>query len=84
MKRGYNKRNLYKRIIEVQGIYMQYRDTGRPATYIYTTYIYPRFFISRSTFYAWLGTNAKAGLKKLEEAQKQQLALKFFEGETQA
>lgn len=81
MKRGYNRRNLCKKIIEMQGVYMQYWNTGRTDKFIYDTFIYPRFFISRATFYKWLGTNAKAELKKLEAEQGQQLNLNFGEKE---
>lgn len=65
-KGGYHKGNFYLRVLEMQQEYLKYANSGRTTKYIYETYIFPRFHISRATFYSWLAINAKAGLKQLD------------------
>ena len=72
---AYNKKNKYKRIIEIQNITLQYQSQGVTKEFIYKHYIYPKFFISRDCFYEYLAINAKRDLKKLEEAEALQRTL---------
>ena len=77
---AYNKRNLYKKIIEIQNIVMTGQKKGKSQKEIYFTEIEPKYIISLATFYNYLGTNAKAELVKLEnkdKAKKAQLTLAF-------
>ncbi|MFC4673597.1 hypothetical protein [Dysgonomonas termitidis] len=46
-------------------IYLRY-EKNWPVDYIYRNYIYPRHFISRSTFYDYLGTPYKKELAEIE------------------
>lgn len=65
---AYNRRNLLKKILEIQEIYLQYTKEGVTATFIYDTYIRKKYHISQRTFESYLGVNAKMELKKLDDA----------------
>ena len=72
---AYNKKNKFKRIIEIQNLVLEYQAQGVTKEFIYHNYIYPKYFISRDCFYDYLGINAKRDLKKLEEADALQKSL---------
>lgn len=55
----------YKKVLAVQEIYQQHERLMNNEK-IYTEYIFPVYWISRSTFYDYLSTNAKGKLKELE------------------
>ncbi len=65
MAKGYNRYNLLQKIKDVCEIYRQY-EKNETADYIFRNYIYPKHFISRSTFYRFLATPYK---KELEDIQ---------------
>ena len=56
--------NLLKRIIEVQNITLENKKRGKTQEWTYNEIIYPRFFISKATFYVYLARNAKKELKE--------------------
>lgn len=64
---AYNKKNYYKRIIEVQKIALHHNNNGLFFKEIYHTYIENQYSISKRTFDNWLGINAKRELKKILE-----------------
>ena len=70
---GYNKKNLLIKIIDVQDIYMEHSSKGATAKWIFNELIYPKYRISRATFYNYLATNAKMELKKIQEVKKNYL-----------
>lgn len=74
---GYNRRNILKRIIEVQNITLEYTKRGVTQKWVYENIIFPRFYLSPATYYNYLAVNAKAELRKLEEADAAQLKLEF-------
>lgn len=74
---GYNRRNILKRIIEIQNITLEHTKRGATQKWVYENIIYPRFLISPATYNNYLAVNAKAELKKLEEAEAAQLKLEF-------
>lgn len=74
---GYNRRNILKRIIEVQNITLKHTKRGVSQKWVYENIIFPRFYLSPATYYNYLSTNAKAELRKLEEADATQLKLEF-------
>lgn len=74
---GYNRRNILKRIIEVQNITLEHTKRGSTQKWVYENIIYPRFLISIATYNNYLAVNAKAELKKLEEMEATQLKLEF-------
>lgn len=74
---GYNRRNILKRIIEVQNITLEHTKRGVTQKWVYENVVYPRFLISPATYYNYLAVNAKAELKKMEEADAAQLKLEF-------
>ncbi|MBN1187016.1 MAG: hypothetical protein JXB49_32360 [Bacteroidales bacterium] len=61
-----NKANRLKRIIAIQDIVIEHKQKGITQEWVYQNVIYPRYFIGKRTFYEYLGTNAKAELKKLQ------------------
>lgn len=72
---AYNKKNRYRRIIDIQNITLQYQAQGVTNEFIFNNYVQPIYHISRDSFYEYLRTNAKLKLKQLEEAEKQQPSL---------
>ena len=74
---GYNRRNILKRIIEVQNITLEHTKRGSTQKWVYENIIYPRFLISIATYNNYLAVNAKAELKKMDEAEIAQLKLEF-------
>lgn len=61
---SYNTVNLLRRIAEVQDITLAEVRKGRSYTWVYRNIIYPKFKISRSTFFSYLREPAKLMLKK--------------------
>lgn len=74
---GYNRRNILKRIVEVQNITLEHTKRGSTQKWVYENIIYPRFLISIATYNNYLAVNAKAELKKMDEAETAQLKLEF-------
>ncbi len=56
---AYKSINRLRRIIEIQNLTLQYTQQGVSQEYIYRNIIYPRFFISRQTYYRYLAEPAK-------------------------
>lgn len=70
---GYNKRNLLIKILDVQTIYMEHSKRGATGKWIFNELIYPKFRISRATFYNYLATNARKELRELDENYEKEL-----------
>lgn len=64
--------NYYRRVLEVQECFLEHQKPGMKVKFIYEEYIYPRFFISSTTFYKYLRTPAARELKKIEAELKEQ------------
>lgn len=56
-----------RRIIEVQEEYKKHKEEGITDKRIYKKHIYPKFFISESTFKKYMYTNARRELKIIED-----------------
>lgn len=67
---AYNRRNHLLRVIKVQEITLEYQKTGSTLIWIFNHVIHPQFTISYNTYSSYLGINAKAELKKIENADK--------------
>lgn len=63
----HKKLNYYKRVLNIQEIYLSYSDKGISNQWIYLNVIYPTYRIGRSTFYEYLTENAKGKIKEIEE-----------------
>ena len=61
---AYNNRNKLEKSVKITDIYLKYKPLGYSNEYIYKNYIYPEFYISRSTFYNCLTIPAKRLLKE--------------------
>ncbi|MDR0828867.1 MAG: hypothetical protein LBN95_01985 [Prevotellaceae bacterium] len=68
-KGGYNRYNLLNKIEKVNKIYLEHSKKGVPAEYIFTHYIRPNFFISRTTFFNYLTIPYKKQKAELEDKQ---------------
>jgi hypothetical protein len=66
---AYNRRNILTKIIKIQEITLQLKQTGATQTWIYYNHIKTDFRISKRTYDSYLQTNAKAELKKLLQTQ---------------
>jgi hypothetical protein len=73
-KRGIQKNKLL-RYRDILNVYMEKKTEDIPCTVIWRKYIYPKFYISRTTLYTILGTPVTKELKKIEEAERQELLL---------
>lgn len=69
---GYNRVNKLRQIVKFQGLVLEYKNKGYSQEWIYANIVYPKYLISKATFYNWLGTNAKKELKE-KEAEKLKL-----------
>lgn len=74
---GYNRRNILRRIVEIQNITLEHTRRGVSQKWVYENVIFPRFYLSSATYYNYLGINARAELKKIEEAEAKQLKIEF-------
>jgi hypothetical protein len=74
---SYNRVNILRRIVEIQEITLRHTRRGVSQEWVYVHEIYPRFLISRATYYDYLATPAKMELRRLEEAGRAQLRLDF-------
>ncbi|BDD11669.1 hypothetical protein FUAX_41010 (plasmid) [Fulvitalea axinellae] len=62
---AYNRRNLLKRVLDVQNVVLAYQD-DHTNEWIYERKIKPVYHISRRTFYAYLAIPAKRELKAMD------------------
>lgn len=75
---AYTKRNRLLRIVDVQAIYRQHSknfDGEADDTWIHNNLIFPKYRISRSSFYEYLKTPAAKMLKEMDGTKKEQLSL---------
>lgn len=75
---AYNKKNYFKRIIEIQELTKEYQDIGLTNTKIYEEHIKKQYFISKRTFDEYLGIPAKRELKKLLDNDNDKEQFKLF------
>lgn len=67
---AYNRINILTKIIDIQQVVLEHKKRGVSQEWVYINLIYPTYRISRTTFYNYLGCNAKAHLKKVEVDRK--------------
>ncbi|MDD3892016.1 MAG: hypothetical protein PHE03_06895 [Bacteroidales bacterium] len=72
---AYNRRNILKRIIDIQNITLEHTSRGVTQQWVYNNVVFPSYRISRSCYYSYLATNAKAELKRLDEECQRQMSL---------
>jgi len=68
---AYNRRNILKRIIEIQNLTLEHTSRGVTQVWVYEHVIQPRFVISNRTYYNYLNINAKRILNESEKLNKQ-------------
>ncbi|AND63616.1 hypothetical protein AX766_03940 [Flavobacterium covae] len=67
---AYNKKNYYKRIIEIQEIVKKEKfKNGKLQKEIYWAIVQPKYLICERTFSTYLSVNAKKLLKDLEQKE---------------
>lgn len=77
---AYNNRNLLIRVIAIQELVLAGQKKGVTQKWIYDNEVYPRYFISYSTFNNYLAINAKRELEMLDRKvaeKKRQLSIEF-------
>lgn len=74
---AYSRKNLLKRIIDIQEIYLEWQEVGLGNKKIYDDHIYPTYKICERTFYNYLGINAKKELKDLQKADEAQIKIEL-------
>ncbi|MBL7868858.1 MAG: hypothetical protein JNM71_12660 [Flavobacterium lindanitolerans] len=72
---AYNKKNYYRRVIEIQSLTKDCQALGMTNVHIYETYIRNHYHISKRTFDEYLGVPAERELKKLQEIEDNQTKL---------
>lgn len=72
---AYNKKNYYKKIVEIQQLTKDCQGLGMTNVHIYNEYIKNHYHISKRTFDEYLGVPAERELKKLLEAGDAQTSL---------
>lgn len=72
---AYNRKNLLERVLAIQTVTLEHKRRGVSQEWVYQNIIYPTYLISRTTYYSYLGCNAKAELKRIEAAKAQQPTL---------
>ncbi|RWW91841.1 hypothetical protein [Flavobacterium cerinum] len=72
---AYNKKNLYKKIIEIQELTKSCQSLGMTNVHIFNEYISNHYHISKRTFDEYLGIPAERELKKLVDAENSQTKL---------
>ena len=63
---AYNRKNILKRIIEIQNLTLEQTKRGVTQEWTYCNLIFPTYLISRATYYRYLGINAKKELKEID------------------
>ena len=64
---AYNRKNILTRMVKIQEITLEHTRRGVSQEWVYRELIFPRFGISKRTYYSYLGTSAKSELRKLAE-----------------
>lgn len=71
-KMAYNRKNILDRILAIQTATLEQAQRGVSQEWVYWNIVYPNYRISRTTYYAYLGCNAKAEIKRIEAARAQE------------
>lgn len=66
----YSNENLLKRVVDIQNITLEHKKRGATQKWIFENLIAPRYHISRTTYYSYLGSEAKKILRELEQKKK--------------
>jgi hypothetical protein len=78
---SYNRVNILNKIIEVQELTLSLTRRGVTQEWVYKNLIYPKFYLSRTTYYKYLSTNAKREMEIIRSKKLKQLCL-FNENNT--
>ncbi len=76
---AYNRKNKLQLIIDIQRIVKEHcgigREEGRTQEWAYKNIIYPKYRISRRTFYNYIHTPAGVQLERIQREEKLQLSM---------
>ncbi|PTD14381.1 hypothetical protein [Flavobacterium columnare] len=85
MKSLRNKKNALLRYKAIQEEFLKHKNEDIPLTRVWRNYIYPKFFISKTTLYNILGTPIEKELKQIleveEKEKKEKRLLELFSEE---
>lgn len=68
---AYTRKNKLTLIIDIQTLTLEHTKKGVTQEWVYKNLIFPQYRISRSSFYSYLGCNAKQELRRLSTEPKQ-------------
>lgn len=68
---AYNRKNLLARMVKIQEITLEHTRRGVSQEWVYLHLVFPTYGISKRSYYNYLGSPAKAELKRLAEMPKQ-------------
>lgn len=74
---AYNRKNLLKRIIDVQEVYLHWQSVGLDNRTIWREHLYPTYKICEATMYNYLAINAKKELKDIIAAEAAQVKMEL-------
>lgn len=63
----YNHLQIVKAVLET---FNEHKQEGVTTAYVYRKYIFPKFFISRATFYNYMNIPVNKRIKEIEEKRK--------------
>lgn len=78
IKMAYNRENFLRKVLHIQEITLLHRDKELYFKEIYHLHIQKQFHISKRTFDAYLGINAKKQLKELKAKDVNSRQLNLF------
>lgn len=62
---AYSRQNILQRMVDIQNITIEQTSKGVTQEWVYNHIIFPKYVISKSTYYSYLRCNAKAELKRI-------------------
>jgi len=77
---AYNRRNLLKRLIEIQDITLKHTVQGISQAWVFRNLIRDKYHISRPTFDSYMSINAKKDLRDMDDKNEAEASnqLKLF------
>lgn len=62
---AYTRKNLLLKIIDIQNITLEETKKGATQESVFNNLIYPKYLISKRTYYRYLSVNARKEIKEL-------------------
>ncbi|MDR1155281.1 MAG: hypothetical protein LBL04_11290 [Bacteroidales bacterium] len=69
---AYNRENILTRVVDIQNITWEHTGRGVTQEWVYNNVVFPKYVISKATYYAYLAMPAKRELQLLREKKQRQ------------